>query len=96
MNDQTEFYKKLLSDEGFKHVFVWHDDPGEVYELHAHKDKVALYVIEGEITLTFEDGDAQTVSKNERINVPVGKIHTAKAGSSGCDFVVGEMIEGDS
>jgi len=91
--------KKALKDklkiEGFKHIYEWHDEPGVEYPAHAHKDKVSMYILNGSITFWFEDKTVE-LKEGERFDVPVGKQHTAKVSLNGCDFLVGEMIEGDS
>lgn len=86
--------KKQLIDEGFIHVFEWHDEPGVVYEEHAHKGKVSFFVTKGSVT--FTSGINKQIKAGERFDVPVGVKHTAIVGSEGCDWVVGEMIEGDA
>jgi len=87
--------KKKLSDEGFKFVFEWHDEPGKTYDLHAHKDKVAFYLTEGSLEFDFQ-GKRFEVKKGERFDVPPKTLHTGKIGPNGATFIVGEMIEGDA
>lgn len=87
---------ELFQSEGFVHIYEWHDEPGTTYPKHAHKDKVVLYITAGEVTLHFSNGTDHTVKAGERFDVPVGVEHTATVGTQGCDYVVGEMIEGDA
>ena len=82
-----------LQNEGFPIVYDWHDEAGIIYPLHKHQGKVAFYVVDGSVT--FSGGINQTVSRGERIDVPPGVEHSAVVGSQGCDYVVGEEIEGD-
>ena len=86
--------EKKLKSEGFKHVFTWHDEPGTAYPEHAHKDKVAFFVTRGSVQ--FSGGIDKKISVGERFDVPVGIRHSAVVGPEGCDWVVGEMIEGDA
>jgi uncharacterized RmlC-like cupin family protein len=86
----------ILKSEGFVHVYKWHDEPGVEYTKHQHKDKVAMYVTAGDVRFRFQDGTEQLVTVGQRFDVPVGLKHTAKVGLKGCDYVVGEMIKGDS
>lgn len=88
-------YKKILEQEGFKHIYEWHDDAGVIYPKHAHKDKVTIFITAGSVKLDFS-GEEKVVSTGERFDVPVGVEHSAVVGIDGCDYVVGEMIEGDS
>jgi len=93
MELSERFIKKL--GEEFPHVYEWQDKPGTVYEKHAHKGKVALYVTDGSVTFDFGDYKKE-VKAGERFDVPVGAEHSAVVGRMGAIFVVGEEIEGDS
>jgi hypothetical protein len=66
------------------------------YPVHAHKGKVTLFIQNGDVTFHFSDKTNKTVSSDQRFDVPVGIEHTAIVGPKGCDYIVGEMIEGDS
>lgn len=92
--NKEELMQKLR-DEGFPHIYEWHDEPGTVYPEHSHKGKVSFYVLEGSILMNI-DGIHTIIRKGERLDVPVGHSHTAKVGTEGCTFIVGEEIEGDS
>ncbi len=90
---KINFLKKILETEGFPIVYEWHDKPGTVYENHTHQGKVSFYVIEGSVS--FSGGIQKVVSTGERFDVPVGIEHGAKVGENGCQYVVGQEIEGD-
>jgi mannose-6-phosphate isomerase-like protein (cupin superfamily) len=66
------------------------------YESHAHKGEVTLFITQGDVTFYFSDSTTKTISTGERFDVPKGVTHEAVVGKNGCDYVVGEMIEGDS
>lgn len=90
-----EDLKKKLADEGFLHIYEWHDEPGTEYPEHEHKGAVSMYILDGGLTFWF--GFDQIILKGgDRFDVPIGKVHTAKVGADGCTFLVGEMIDGDS
>ena len=91
----NEDLKKKLVSEGFKHIYEWQDKPGTKYPPHAHKGKVAMYILEGGLMLTI-DGKTIELKKGDRFDVPVGVEHSAGVGPNGCSYLVGEMIEGDS
>lgn len=91
---KPDVLKLRLKEEGFSHVFDWHDEPNTKYELHVHKGKVSFYVIHGSVT--FSGGITETVKAGERFDVPVGVNHSATVGPHGCDWIVGEEIKGDS
>ena len=85
----------LLKQEGFAHVYEWTDMPNTEYPEHTHKGKVSFYITKGNIVLNV--GGVQTmVQAGDRMDVPVGVLHTAKVGPKGCTFIVGEEIKGDS
>lgn len=91
--EKEEIIQELKKE--FAHIYEWTDSPNTEYPKHAHKGKVSFYVVDGSIVMNIE-GVNKTVTKGERMNVPVGHFHTGKVGSGGCTFIVGEEIEGDS
>lgn len=91
--DQKNF-EAILKNEGFPIIYSWHDDPGTVYESHIHRGRVSFYVTNGSVT--FSGGINKTVSAGERIDVPPGIAHSALVGPEGCDYIVGQEIEGDA
>lgn len=91
----SERYIKTFEKEDFASVYEWQDKPGTVYEPHAHKGKVSLYVTDGSITFDF-DGTKKEVAAGQRFDVPVGVTHSAVVGSMGWIVIVAEEIEGDS
>ncbi len=91
----VEALKKILKDEGFLHIYEWEDGPNVSYAPHAHKDRVAMYILKGGLTFHFADKDV-TLTEGGRFDVPKGEEHSAQVGTEGCQFLVGEMIEGDS
>lgn len=90
---KEQMFEELKKE--FSHVYEWTDEPNTIYEEHAHKGKVCFYVVEGSILMNI-DGVHSTIKKGERLDVPVDHPHTAKVGTEGCTFIVGEDIEGDS
>jgi quercetin dioxygenase-like cupin family protein len=78
----------------FPHVYTWVDEPFTEYPEHAHKGNVSLFITHGSVT--FFGSIEKTLKAGDRFDVPVGVLHTAKVGSDGCEYIVGEEIEGDS
>lgn len=91
----TNELKKKLAEEGFSHIFEWHDEPGTEYPAHAHRGAVSMYILKGGLTFWF-GREERILKEGDRFDVPIGKEHTARVGEEGCTFLVGEMIEGDS
>ncbi|MDB5190332.1 MAG: hypothetical protein JWN49_658 [Parcubacteria group bacterium] len=90
-----EIVRQTLLKEGFNHVYEWHDEADFEHSTHTHKGEVSIYITQGELNIWFDDGEI-TLMPGDQFDVPVGKEHRAKAGKNGCDYLVGEMIEGDS
>ncbi len=88
--------KEILKKENFIHIYDWSDNPGTIYEKHSHKDRVTLFIIQGDVTFSFNDGSTKNIKHGDRFDVPPGLEHSASVGKNGCVYVVGEMIEGDS
>lgn len=86
---------KKFEDEGFASVYEWQDPAGTIYERHAHKGKVSLFVTDGSVTFDFS-GEKKEVKANERFDVPIGLPHSAVVGPHGWIVIVGEEIDGDS
>lgn len=84
-----------LKSEGFPYVYEWKDEPDTEYKTHSHKGKVSFYVLDGSITLNI-DGIHTTFRKGDRFDAPIGIPHSAKVGTDGCEYVVGEEFEDDS
>lgn len=90
-----EILRQKLADEGFAHIYEWRDSSGAEYSAHSHKGKVAMYILDGDLTLWL-GSEKVILNKGDRFDVPVGQEHSAKIGPNGCVFLVGEMIKGDS
>ena len=88
-------FKKIFEEEGFKNIYVWRDDPRKIYPPHKHKGKVSFVVLAGNISMNV-GGHNTMVRVGERIDIPIGVEHTGLVGPKGCQYIVGEMIEGDS
>lgn len=79
----VEALKQQLETEGFPHIYEWKDAPGTEYPAHAHKDKVALYILDGGLTFDFS-GEKVMLKKGDRYDVAPGREHTAVVGPDGC------------
>lgn len=84
-----EEFKKI-----YPSVFEWKDEPGFVYPSHHHKGKVSMYIVSGQVT--FTSGIDKTLKAGDFFDPPVGVEHTAVVGPDGCEYIVGEEIEGDA
>ena len=84
-----------LEQEGWLHVYEWSDAPGTEYAEHSHQDKMAIFITEGSLSLTL-DGETKELTVGDRLDIPPHTPHSATVGPDGCQFVVGEMVKGDS
>lgn len=89
-----EQYKKTLQDEGFPVVYEWFDEAETIYEKHEHQDKVSFYIVEGNLTMNFQDKSIE-LKKGDRFDVPPKTKHSAVVGGDGCRYVVGQMTKED-
>lgn len=80
--------RRQLAAEGFD-VWSWTDQPGADYRPHAHDRDESLWVVAGEIT--FEAGArAFLLGPGDRLMLPKGTIHAARAGAAGATYLIGE------
>lgn len=91
----SERWIARFEKEGFVSVYEWSDPANTVYESHAHRGKVSLFVTDGICTFTLA-GQERVVKAGERFDVPVGVEHSAVVGPEGWIVIVGEEIAGDS
>lgn len=85
----------MLEKEEWPHIYEWQDKPGAIYQEHSHQGRVVIFITEGLINLTI-NGVTHLLKAGDRFDVPPRTSHTAIVGPGGCQFVVGEEIDGDS
>lgn len=79
---------RCLEAEGFQ-VFRWTDTAGTDYPPHSHEHDESLWVIDGEIVFGA-GGRELRLKRGDRLMLPKGTIHTARAGASGAKYLIGE------
>lgn len=80
--------KLRLAEEGFQ-VFSWRDAPGTDYEAHTHDCDESLWVLDGEIVFGV-DGREYRLGPGDRLMLPKGTTHTARAGQGGAAYLIGQ------
>jgi len=80
--------KQRLADEGFA-VLSWRDAPGADYQPHSHDCDESLWVIDGEIVFGV-DGRDYRLGPGDRLTLPQGTTHTARAGEHGATYLIGQ------
>jgi len=83
-----EILRQRLSDEGFD-VFRWYDAAGADYQPHSHDHDESLWIIAGE--MHFAAGGREfRLCTGDRLLLPKGTVHTARAGAAGVTYLIGE------
>jgi quercetin dioxygenase-like cupin family protein len=80
--------RQRLEAEGFA-VWSWSDPPGRDYAPHSHEHDECLWVVAGEITFGAA-GRALRLCPGDRLLLPRGTVHTARAGAAGATYLIGE------
>jgi quercetin dioxygenase-like cupin family protein len=80
--------RRRLEAEGFS-VWSWTDGPGATYAPHTHDEDESLWVLAGAITFGA-DGRELRLGPGDRLMLPAGTVHTARAGAAGATYLVGE------
>ena len=80
--------RERLEGEGFS-VWRWSDSPAATYTPHRHDHDESLWLVEGEIA--FGVGEkSYSLKPGDRLMLPKGTVHTAKAGPDGATYLIGE------
>lgn len=80
--------KRRMIEEGFE-VFSWRDQPGADYQPHSHDCHETLWLLDGEIAFGVE-GREYRLKPGDRLVLPKGTVHTAKAGPGGAAYLIGQ------
>ncbi len=87
-SEPEEVLRQKLVDEGFD-VFRWRDEAGADYQAHSHDHDESLWVIDGEMVFGAS-GREFRLHPGDRLMLPKGTVHTARAGTSGVTYLIGE------
>lgn len=80
--------RTMLEAEGFE-VLAWSDTAGQTYTPHAHDHDESLWCIDGSIVFEI-DGREYRLMPGDRLMLPSGTVHAARAGSAGARYLIGE------
>jgi quercetin dioxygenase-like cupin family protein len=80
--------QQQLEQEGFN-VFRWRDEAGVSYEPHSHEHDESLWVIDGELVFSSGGRDLR-LRAGDRLMLPRGTVHAARAGATGVTYLIGE------
>lgn len=80
--------RRQLAAEGFD-VWSWTDSPGADYQAHSHDHDESLWMVAGEITFGADAREFR-LGPGDRLMLPKGTVHTARAGAAGATYLIGE------
>jgi len=89
MSVDLKLLERQLHGEGFLHTYEWQDGPDAFYPDHTHGGETAHIILDGEMTLT-QGGSSLTYRAGQQCDVPAEAVHSARMGSSGCRYLIGE------
>lgn len=81
--------RRQLEADGFA-VWSWSDPPGCDYPPHTHDHDECLWVLAGEINFGAA-GCEFRLRPGDRLMLPQGTVHTARAGAAGATYLIGEQ-----
>jgi quercetin dioxygenase-like cupin family protein len=81
--------ERQLRKEGYREVYVKTDVGQAFYPSHTHQAGTTHIILQGEMFLTMARQTKLLVA-GHRVDIPAGAVHSAKMGSNGCTYLVGE------
>ena len=78
-----------LEEEGCGSVFEWSDPAGADYQPHQHDHDESIWIVRGEMTFLAGGRDLR-LGAGDRLMLPRGTVHGARAGAQGATYLVGE------
>lgn len=80
--------RRQLEGEGFD-VHLWRDPSDRTYAPHAHEHDESLWVVRGRIVFRIQ-GTEYPLEAGDRLMLPGGIVHEAKAGPQGATYLIGQ------
>lgn len=80
--------EKRLKNEGFTHIWLRDDRPGETYPPHDHPVTTARIIVTGGFDITIA-GETRHCGPGDHVTVPKGVEHSVVVGPKGCCFLMG-------
>ena len=85
--DEAALRARLHAD-GYD-VWKWSDPAGTDYQAHSHDLDECIWLLDGEMTFAALGRDVR-LAVGDRLLLPKGTEHTARAGAAGATYLVGE------
>jgi quercetin dioxygenase-like cupin family protein len=87
ITDSQEVFK-ILTELGYKNLYVWSDPPETFYDWHTHPYDEVRWILRGEILIGTPEGE-YLLKAGDKMEVPAGTRHWAKVGKEGVVYVCG-------
>jgi quercetin dioxygenase-like cupin family protein len=78
--------RRHLESQGYE-VTTWRDPADRLYDPHTHPEDESLWVVRGQIVLQA-DGREFPLGPGDRLELPRGTLHTARAGPDGAMYLI--------
>lgn len=88
MNEENKINE--IKAKGYDPVYVWEEKSGEEEIDHQHPFDTYLYILSGEISIKVGESVERLLKTGDTAEVLRNTVHSAKAGPSGCKYIVGE------
>jgi quercetin dioxygenase-like cupin family protein len=80
--------RRRLEAEGYE-VHSWHDPADRVYGDHHHEHDESLWLVRGSMLFQI-DGRDYALGPGDRLELPAGTLHRARAGPDGATYLIGQ------
>ncbi len=75
-------------------IFSWSDPPGATYTPHRHDHDETIVLVAGEMTFTIDGRDYTLGCPGDRLLLPAGTVHGARAGVAGATYLIASRAGG--
>jgi len=87
MDEQA--FRKQLAEEGYSEPRLVEWEPGTFNDTHTHDFSAKVMVLDGEITVTCDDGRRTTCRAGDTFQLAAGTPHKEDIGAEGVRFLAG-------
>lgn len=89
--ENKEEIKSRLQQEGYGTVREYNDLPNEEFPDHDHLVDELIVVLKGSMAIKMH-GKSYLLKAGDELYFPAKIIHSAKVGSDGCAYILGEKL----
>ncbi len=84
-------FKAQAEAEGYGGFAIRDWEPGMVNDMHTHDFSASILVLDGALTVTYEDGSEKTCRAGDCNALAAGIPHAEKVGPEGVRFISGRQ-----